>query len=103
MNARERAQRIVASKIEAYQITRHLWSDGMINDIERAIIAAEEAKAKEEREACVKLSGLIADKIWDYCQSVEWGTGRTMMEQREIEQIIIDTIRAQSEGEKKGE
>jgi hypothetical protein len=78
-----------------------------ITIIKQAITAAieEDRKSREcckqEREACVKLSASIADKIWDYCQSVQWGTGRAMMEQREIEQIIIETIRARSESENK--
>lgn len=101
MKPRERARSVINAfcSIPDYRMidpkALDLHMGRLITD---AIIAAEEAKAKEVREACVKLSDLIATRIWGYCQSVDWGTGKAMMEQREIERIIIDTIGARSEG-----
>lgn len=51
MNARERAYDIVGR--HALLLAKD--APQMIDDIEQAITAAEEAKAREEREACMKI------------------------------------------------
>lgn len=93
MNARKRAKKIVQSRIEGYQITHHPWSEGMIAAIEQAIVAAEEAKAKEEREACEKI---IQDEI-DSWNKISIGSSDFRIDTLEE---VLNKIRARSEGEK---
>lgn len=80
MNARERAK----------QLMEYRHQDLLVYEIEKAIIAAEEAKAKEEREACEKIVKKEIER-WD----------REFV--GELRESIIIEIRARLEGEKKGE
>ncbi len=79
MNARERAKALIEY--------RH--QDLLIYEIEKVIIAAEEARAKEEREACEVIVKKEIER-WD----------REFV--GELRESIIIEIRARSEGEKKG-
>lgn len=84
MNARERARHINyvgKTPKEIYE------------EIEQAIIAAEEAKVKEEREACAR----IAKYVKETHQGLKKDQGA------HAAFLIENLIRARSEGEKKGE
>lgn len=82
MNARERARQIkLANGV--------LWSED-IDAIEQAIIAAEEAKAREVKAECAEIVKKEIER-WDRESVVE------------LRESILIEIKARSEGEKKGE
>lgn len=41
-----------------------------------------------------ELAGRIASKLWDYCASVKWGSGKEMMAEREMKKIIKGELAA---------
>lgn len=88
MNARERAEEV------HIRLQRNSVRARQIGIIERAIIAAEEAKAKEERQACMEI---MRDEVG------EAAFNDPFSREGELARRAVNKIKARSEGEKKEE
>lgn len=89
MTARERATKIVRDNQAS--IIRHVR---LIEEIEQAIIAAEEAGAKEEREACAMIADEMKAELSQRPEKLQYG--RTQIE---VAEYIASEIRARSQRE----
>lgn len=95
MNARERAKAL----IKTWRKQSVIGYEEMTSDVEQTIIAAEEEKAKAEREACAMIVHEVFEREFKMFAELKEYTDAPHCIIEEIE----NKIHARSEGEKKGE
>ena len=87
MNAKERATQAIDQFV--FYGSSYGRREPLIEAVEKAIIAAEEAKAKEEREACIEIAEALNKQRGIYNAAIKHACLH-----------IVEQIRARSEGEK---
>lgn len=85
MTAQERAR-----ALHTEWQNRTSWKEEMILDIERAIEAAEEEKAKVVRQACAEIACMVKEELSQQPEKLQYG--RTQIEVAEYIEAEIRTL-----------